>query len=85
MSTFTLTADYIASKSEHAEREAAVEQTMRSTIAKLLPTIGRKKNLPQVTQTHGEWAGVATLARSRNYVLPPRPAGIRKISKGAKR
>jgi hypothetical protein len=48
-----------------------------------LRQIGRRKNLPRIALTHGEWADVKTLERAKAkglYRLPWR-ASLRKTSK----
>jgi hypothetical protein len=66
----------------------AFDAMMQSATNTLPHHVGlRKKALPGVAQTHGEWRGVKTLARvkSRGYVPPKRPIGTRKNSKAADR
>jgi hypothetical protein len=48
-----------------------------------VPPANRSNRVGKVTQTHGLWAGVATLERvkARGHVPPKRPAGIRKPNK----
>jgi hypothetical protein len=64
----------------------AFNEQMRSAQKALPHHVGlRKKALPGVGFTTGEWAGVVQLARAKGrYVLPPRPTGIRKNRKVAK-
>jgi hypothetical protein len=65
----------------YAERDAAFQQLMKSAARTLPHHVGlRKKALPQVTQTHGAWAGVVQLerAKAKRIVPPRRPTGVRK-------
>jgi hypothetical protein len=65
------------------EAERGAFDAMMQGAAKTLPDISlsRRKVLPRVTQTHGEWRGVVQLDRAKGRVPPRRPIGIRKATK----
>ena len=67
------------SSAQGARWGEAFNEQMRSAQKALPHHVGlRKKALPQVTQTFGEWRGVVTLARAKGRVPPKRPIGVRK-------
>jgi hypothetical protein len=58
---------------------------MSDTSTPPLRQIGRRKNLPGIGFTTGEWRGVGSLARAKtNRILPGAAPRLRKNSKAAR-